>query len=77
MKLHMVKWREKKKIREVYVIQNVVLYINILYCSSASPLKVPDAQRNAPNNGKEIKFLIHVDILPYYTFKNKNDLLKS
>lgn len=73
MKLHIVKWREKKKIREVYVIQNVVLYISILYCSSASP----DAQRNAPNNGKEIKFLIHVDILPYYTFKNKNDLLKS
>lgn len=43
--------------------------INILYCTCSSAS--PDAQRNAPNNGKEIKFLIHVDILPYYTFKNK------
>lgn len=69
--------RKKENQRSLRNSKCCFIYQYLIYCSSASPLKVPDAQRNAPNNGKEIKFLIHVDILPYYTFKNKNDLLKS
>lgn len=32
--------------------------------------------RNAPNDGREINFLIHGDNLPYYSLKTKNNNFK-